>query len=187
MSRKGIARIFAPLRPEVSFLFLSPSQELAVFEKLPEQVKITDEGLREDGFCQDPFYKCVVAELPPGCQSKEGHTIVGYGLYFFIYSTWKGRNIYTEDLYVMPEFRGKGVGRKLLSEIAKIGLEKGCTQMRLGVLDWNRRAIDFYLRQGAADLTATEGWHFFRFEAEALQQLALGEAGAGAGLGSCRA
>ncbi|XP_063157811.1 thialysine N-epsilon-acetyltransferase-like [Candoia aspera] len=162
-------------------------RELAVFEKLPEQVKITDEGLCEDGFCQDPFYKCVVAELPPECRSKEGHTIIGYGLYFFTYSTWKGRNIYMEDLYVMPEFRGKGVGRKLLSEIAKIGLEKGCSQMRLGVLDWNRGAIDFYLRRGAVDLTATEGWHFFRFEAEALQQLALGEAGTGGGLRSSRA
>ncbi|KAL7982959.1 hypothetical protein Chor_013565, partial [Crotalus horridus] len=76
----------------------------------------------------------------------------------------------------------KGVGQKLLSEIAKIALEKGCTQMRLGVLDWNRSALDFYSRRGAVDLTASEGWHSFRFEAEALQQLALGEAGRGAGL-----
>ncbi|XP_060540663.1 thialysine N-epsilon-acetyltransferase-like isoform X2 [Pantherophis guttatus] len=161
-------------------------RELAAFEKLSEQVKITDEGLCEDGFGQDPFYKCVVAELPPECRSKEGHTVIGYGLYYFTYSTWKGRNIYTEDLYVMPEFRGKGVGRKLLREIAKIALEKGCTQMRLGVLDWNRPAIDFYFRRGAVDLTAAEGWHSFRFGAEALKQLALGEAGTGAGPGSLR-
>ncbi|XP_060540662.1 uncharacterized protein LOC117659134 isoform X1 [Pantherophis guttatus] len=73
-------------------------RELAAFEKLSEQVKITDEGLCEDGFGQDPFYKCVVAELPPECRSKEGHTVIGYGLYYFTYSTWKGRNIYTEDL-----------------------------------------------------------------------------------------
>ncbi|XP_039193807.1 thialysine N-epsilon-acetyltransferase-like [Crotalus tigris] len=159
-------------------------RELAAFEKMSEQVKITEEGLCEDGFGQDPFYKCLVAELPSPCLSKEGHSIIGYGLYFFIYSTWKGRNVYVEDLYVMPEFREKGVGQKLLSEIAKISLEKGCTQMRLGVLDWNRSALDFYSRRGAVDLTASEGWHSFRFEAEALQRLALGEAGRGAGLGS---
>ncbi|KAM3822633.1 thialysine N-epsilon-acetyltransferase-like [Vipera latastei] len=161
-------------------------RELAAFEKLSEQVKITDEELCKDGFGEDPFYKCLVAELPFRCQRKEGHSVIGYCLYFFTYSTWKGRNVYVEDLYVMPEFREKGVGRKLLSEIAKIALEKGCTQMRLGVLDWNRTAVEFYSRRGAVDLTATEGWHFFRFEAEALQQLAMGQAGTGAGLESLR-
>ncbi|XP_062994741.1 thialysine N-epsilon-acetyltransferase-like isoform X2 [Elgaria multicarinata webbii] len=73
-------------------------RELAEFENLSEQVKISDQGLCEDGFCQDPFYKCVVAEVPRECQSKDGHTLIGYGLYFFTYSTWKGRNIYMEDL-----------------------------------------------------------------------------------------
>ncbi|XP_062994740.1 thialysine N-epsilon-acetyltransferase-like isoform X1 [Elgaria multicarinata webbii] len=150
-------------------------RELAEFENLSEQVKISDQGLCEDGFCQDPFYKCVVAEVPRECQSKDGHTLIGYGLYFFTYSTWKGRNIYMEDLYVMPEFRGKGIGKKLMSTIAQIGLEQGCTQMKFSVLDWNRPAIDFYLSKEATDLTATEGWHVFRFEAEAMRRLASGE------------
>uniref|UniRef100_A0A8C5WXF1 N-acetyltransferase domain-containing protein n=1 Tax=Laticauda laticaudata TaxID=8630 RepID=A0A8C5WXF1_LATLA len=170
-------------------LFVAPSQELAAFEKLSTQVAITDEGLREDGFGQDPFYKCVVAELPPECRSKEGHTVIGYGLYYFTYSTWKGRNVYTEDLYVMPEFRGASLawGSHIFAlPPSQIALEKGCTQMRLGVLDWNRPAIDFYFRRGAVDLTAAEGWHSFRFEARALKQLALGEAGPGVGLGSSR-
>ncbi|XP_053121658.1 uncharacterized protein LOC128331792 isoform X2 [Hemicordylus capensis] len=81
-------------------------RELAEFEHLSEQVKISEQELCEDGFGPDPFYKCVVAEVPPECRSKGGHTIVGFGLYFFTYSTWKGRNIYMEDLYIMPEFRG---------------------------------------------------------------------------------
>lgn len=59
----------------------------------------------------------------------------------------------------------------------QIGLEQGCTQMKLAVLDWNRTAIGFYLGQGAADLTATEGWHFFRFEADAMRRLARGDPG----------
>ncbi|XP_044273215.1 thialysine N-epsilon-acetyltransferase-like isoform X2 [Varanus komodoensis] len=150
-------------------------RELAEFENLSDQVKISEQGLREDGFSQDPFYKCVVAEVPPECRSKAGHTLVGYGLYFFTYSTWKGRNIYVEDLYVMPEFRGKGIGKKLMSAIAKIGLDRGCTQMRLAVLDWNRPAIDFYLGKGATDLTAAEGWHVFRFEQAAMLCLSSGE------------
>ncbi|KAH0626073.1 hypothetical protein JD844_000792, partial [Phrynosoma platyrhinos] len=101
------------------------------------------------------------------------HTIIGYALYFFTYSTWKGRNIYMEDLYVMPEFRAHPCACFLL----QIGLEKGCTQMKFSVLDWNQPAIDFYLREGAVDLTASEGWHVFRFEAEAMRRLALGQAG----------
>nr|XP_014432503.1 diamine acetyltransferase 2-like isoform X7 [Pelodiscus sinensis] len=94
-------------------------QELAEFEKLPDQVQINDQVLREDGFANDPFYRCLVAEVPPEYRSRDGHTIVGYGLYFFTYSTWKGRNIYMEDLYIMPEFRGKGIGKKLMSKIAE--------------------------------------------------------------------
>ncbi|XP_053121656.1 thialysine N-epsilon-acetyltransferase-like isoform X1 [Hemicordylus capensis] len=152
-------------------------RELAEFEHLSEQVKISEQELCEDGFGPDPFYKCVVAEVPPECRSKGGHTIVGFGLYFFTYSTWKGRNIYMEDLYIMPEFRGKGIGKKLMGSIAEIGLEQGCTQMKFAVLDWNRSAIDFYLSKGAVDLTATEGWHTFRLEADAMRGLALGDPG----------
>ncbi|XP_060112033.1 thialysine N-epsilon-acetyltransferase-like isoform X1 [Heteronotia binoei] len=156
-------------------------RELAEFENLSEQVKISDQDFCEDGFGKDPFYKCLVAEVPPEPHSQDGHRIVGYGLYFFTYSTWKGRNIYVEDLYVMPEFRGKGIGKKLMSSVAQMGLQQGCTQMRLAALDWNRSAIDFYLRRGAVDLTAKEGWHVFRFEADAMRGLALGEPRSGQG------
>ncbi|XP_067411964.1 thialysine N-epsilon-acetyltransferase-like [Emydura macquarii macquarii] len=152
-------------------------RELAEFEKLPDQVQTSDQALREDGFASNPFYRCLVVEVPPECRSREGHTIVGYALYFFTYSTWKGRNLYLEDLYVMPEFRGKGFGKKLLGKTAEIGLENGCTQLKFAVLDWNRAAIDFYQGRGAVDLTAAEGWHCFRFEGEALERLAWGQPG----------
>nr|XP_034991767.1 diamine acetyltransferase 2-like [Zootoca vivipara] len=72
--------------------------------------------------------------------------------------------------------QGRGIGKKLMSAIAQIGLEKGCTQMKLSALDWNQKAIDLYLGNGAVDLTAAEGWHVFRFEEDAMRQLAAGGA-----------
>ncbi|KAM9043679.1 thialysine N-epsilon-acetyltransferase isoform 4-T4 [Megaptera novaeangliae] len=119
-------------------------RELAEYEKLSDQVKI----------------------------SEEGPCVVGYGLYYFIYSTWKGRNIYLEDIYVKPEYRGQGIGSKIIKKVAEVALDKGCSQFRLAVLDWNKGATDLYKALGAQDLTEAEGWHCFRFEGEAMRELA---------------
>ncbi|XP_059937674.1 thialysine N-epsilon-acetyltransferase isoform X3 [Mesoplodon densirostris] len=119
-------------------------RELAEYEKLSDQVKI----------------------------SEEGPCVVGYGLYYFIYSTWKGRNIYLEDIYVKPEYRGQGIGSKIIRKVAEVALDKGCSQLRLAVLDWNKGAMDLYKALGAQDLTEAEGWHCFRFEGEAMRELA---------------
>ncbi|XP_031995223.1 thialysine N-epsilon-acetyltransferase isoform X2 [Hylobates moloch] len=119
-------------------------RELAEFENLSHQVKI----------------------------SEEGPCLVGYGIYCFIYSTWKGRTIYLEDIYVMPEYRGQGIGSKIIKKVAEVALDKGCSQFRLAVLDWNQRAMDLYKALGAQDLTEAEGWHFFCFEGEATRKLA---------------
>ncbi|XP_028341733.1 thialysine N-epsilon-acetyltransferase isoform X3 [Physeter macrocephalus] len=119
-------------------------RELAEYEKLSDQVKI----------------------------SEEGPCVVGYGLYYFIYSTWKGRNIYLEDIYVKPEYRGQGIGSKIIKKVAEVALDKGCSQFRLAVLDWNKGAMDLYKALGAQDLTEAEGWHCFRFEGEAMRELA---------------
>ncbi|XP_027424318.1 diamine acetyltransferase 2 isoform X2 [Zalophus californianus] len=119
-------------------------RELAEYEKLSEQVQISEEGPR----------------------------VVGYGQYYFIYSTWKGRNVYLEDIYVTPEYRGQGIGSKIIKKVAQVALDKGCSQFRLAVLDWNQRAMTLYKALGARDLTETEGWHAFRFEGEAMRKLA---------------
>ncbi|XP_034360068.1 thialysine N-epsilon-acetyltransferase isoform X2 [Arvicanthis niloticus] len=119
-------------------------RELAEFEKLSHQVKI----------------------------SEEGSLVVGYGLYYFIYSTWTGRNIYLEDIYVMPQYRGQGIGTKIIKKVAEVALHKGCSQFRLAVLDWNKKAVNLYKFLGAQDLTESEGWLSFRFEGEAMRELA---------------
>ncbi|TNN88619.1 Diamine acetyltransferase 2 [Liparis tanakae] len=118
--------------------------ELAVFEKMTDQVKITHEGF----------------------------TVVGYALYFYIYSTWKGRSVFLEDLYVMEEFRGKGIGKGLMNKVAEVGKKKQCVRLQLSVLDWNTPSRDFYAAKGAQDLTASEGWHLLRFDGRDLDNLA---------------
>ncbi|KAI3373581.1 hypothetical protein L3Q82_022174 [Scortum barcoo] len=152
--------------------FRSNLAELAVFEKMQDQVKISHEELERDGFSQNPFFECLVAEVPEEHKSREGFTVVGYALYFYTYSTWKGRSVYLEDLYVMPEFRGNGIGKGLLSKVAEVGKKKECVRLQLSVLNWNTPARDFYAAKGALDLTASEGWHFIRFDGQNLDNLA---------------
>ncbi|KAI4814378.1 hypothetical protein KUCAC02_003574 [Chaenocephalus aceratus] len=146
--------------------------ELAVYEKMPDQVKISHEELERDGFCQNPFFECLVAEVPEENTSKDGFTVVGYALYFYTYSTWKGPTVFLDDIYVMPEFRGNGFGKGLLCKVAKVGKEKRCVRLQLTVLDWNTPSRDFYAAKGAQDLTDSEGWHFIRFDGQNLDNLA---------------
>eukprot|EP00066_Takifugu_rubripes_P006407 XP_003971185.1 PREDICTED: diamine acetyltransferase 2-like [Takifugu rubripes] len=148
--------------------------ELAVFEKMPDQVKISHEELERDGFCQNPLFECIIAEVPEEHQSR-GFAVVGYALYFYTYSTWKGPSAYLEDLYVMPEFRGKGIGKGLLSKVAEVVKKKGCARLQMSVLEWNTKAQNLYASKGAQDLTVSEGWHAMRFEGQHLDNLA-GEA-----------
>lgn len=147
-------------------------RELAEFEKLTHQVKISEEALRADGFGENPFFHCLVAEIIPAPGEPQGSLVVGYGLYCFIYNTWTGRNIYLEDIYVMPQYRGQGIGTKIIQKVAEVALNKGCSQLRLAVLNWNKKAVNFYKSLGAKDLTELEGWLSFRFEGEAMRELA---------------
>uniref|UniRef100_A0A8C7YWB2 Spermidine/spermine N1-acetyltransferase family member 2a, tandem duplicate 2 n=1 Tax=Oryzias sinensis TaxID=183150 RepID=A0A8C7YWB2_9TELE len=118
-----------------------------------------------DGKIEEPFYNTYF-------HSSFSYLEVGYALYFYSYSSWAGRAIYMEDLYVMPEFRGKGIGKALMSKVAQLGLAAGCNQLNFTVLDWNKSSRDFYMSQGCCDVTTSMGYHCMRCEGEALQHLA---------------
>ena len=135
---------------------------LATYEREPDAVMVTEADLLRDGFGPNPFYFCLIAEsdgLP-----------AGFAFYFFNYSTWLGRpGLYLEDLFVLPEFRGLGIGKALLKRVAAIAVEKGCPRLQWEVLDWNIPAIEFYRAMGAEFLDA---WRNVRVTGEALFKLA---------------
>ena len=135
---------------------------LAIYEREPDAVSATEEGLKRDGFGPNPFYFCLIAE--------HDGTPAGFALYFFNYSTWMGRpGLYLEDLFVHPEFRGLGIGKALLQQVAAVAVEKNCPRLQWEVLDWNTPAIDFYRAMGAEFL---DEWRNVRVTGEALARLA---------------
>ena len=112
-------------------------KELAEFERAPNEVTVTVEDMERDGFGPNPLYGFFVGEDP-----EEG--IVGLALYYYRYSTWKGKRMYLEDIVVTRDYRGKGMGGKLFDAIIKQGIKDHCTGMMWQVLDWNESAIGFY-------------------------------------------
>lgn len=111
-------------------------RELALYEKAPEQVTNTLEMMEDDGFGPHPVYSFIVAE--------EDGIIHGMSVYYWRYSTWKGKRIYLEDLIVTESKRGLGIGKLLLDKTIKNGKEAGATGMMWQVLNWNKPAINFY-------------------------------------------
>jgi GNAT superfamily N-acetyltransferase len=135
---------------------------LATYERAPEAVVATEADLLRDGFGPNPFYFCLIAE-------HDGKP-AGFALYFFSYSTWVGKpGIYLEDLFVLPELRGLGIGKALLERVAAVAVEKDCGRIEWAVLDWNTPAIDFYRAKGGEFL---DEWRRVRVSGEALQRLA---------------
>ncbi|MBW4359441.1 GNAT family N-acetyltransferase [Flavobacterium taihuense] len=116
-------------------------KELAVFEKEPDAVLITEEDLVRDGFGTNPLFHVFVAEVK--------NEIVGIALYYYRYSTWKGKTIHLEDLVVKDSMRGTGLGYALYSEIIKQAKKDQVRRIDWNVLDWNTSAIDFYEKSGA--------------------------------------
>ena len=135
--------------------------EFATFERLADYVTVTEETLARDGFGAQPRFRAILSEW-------DGK-VAGYAIFFPFYSSFEGPGLFLEDIYVRDEFRGKGIGKALMAEVAAIAVRQGLWVMRWEVLDWNQPAIDFYKRLGA---TLHEDWRAVRLEGEALQRLA---------------
>jgi GNAT superfamily N-acetyltransferase len=116
-------------------------QELATFEKEPDAVVVTVADLERDGFDSNPLFHTIIAEV--------NEEIVGMALYYYRYSTWKGKTIHLEDLIVKEKMRGSGLGFALYSEIMGQGKKDNVRRIEWNVLDWNTPAIDFYIKSGA--------------------------------------
>ena len=144
-------------------LLLRFSREFAEFERQPEAVVIKEETLARDGFGSQPNFRSLIAEW-------DGEAI-GYALFFGIYSSLKGSGIFLEDLFVREAFRGRGIGRALLSQVARIARQEGSYGIRWEVLDWNESAIKFYKSLGAEFF---DEWRQVLLQADALNRLANG-------------
>lgn len=143
-------------------LILSLIKELAEYEKLLHEVNATEDILIKNLFGPHPRAEAVIlySDDKPA----------GFALYFYNFSTFLGKpGIYLEDLYVRPEFRGKGFGKVLLKHMAKIAKQRDCGRVEWSVLDWNKTAIDFYKSLGAITM---EGWSVNRVAGDALINLA---------------
>jgi GNAT superfamily N-acetyltransferase len=143
-------------------LILRLIKGLAEYEQLSEAVTATEAQLRESLFGPRPAAEVLIgyAERQPA----------GFAVFFQNFSTFLGRpGIYLEDLYVVPEWRGRGLGRRLLSHLAAIALARGCGRVEWAVLDWNDPAIRFYKSLGARSM---DDWTIFRVTGHALERLA---------------
>lgn len=131
------------IRPAVSSdvpRIFSLIQELALYEKAPEQVTNTVENLLQDLFF-DPICEAIVAEVD--------QQVVGFALFYTSYSTWKGRSLYLEDFYVAESQRKQGIGQIIFDEVVRIAKERNMARMDWQVLEWNQLAIDFYAKNKA--------------------------------------
>lgn len=123
-------------------------QELAVYEKAPEEVTVSETHFVESGFGPNPVWWAWVAVIP--ASEDRAETIVGFALYYIRYSTWKGQRMYLEDIIVQEEWRGKGIGSLLMNALIAVAREKKFSGMMWQVLDWNEPAIHFYKKYGAS-------------------------------------
>ena len=147
--------------PEDTPIIFDLIKKLAVYEKMENEVITSVDELRENIFTKN-FSKVLLAE-------EEGKP-VGFALYFFNFSTFVGKpGLYLEDLFVEPEYRGKGYGKKLFVELAKIAREENCGRMEWSVLNWNTPAIDFYKSLQAKPM---DEWTVYRLDQKGITDLA---------------
>jgi GNAT superfamily N-acetyltransferase len=142
-------------------LLRSLIRELAEFERELEFCILEEEDLARDGFGTNPKFHTLIAQWD--------RQPAGYAVYFGYYSTWAGPGLYLEDVFVRPQFRGKGIGMALLAELAKIAVEQNCRAMRWEVLNWNTNAIDLYQSLGGE---FRNEWQSVLLTGDALRRLA---------------
>ena len=154
-----------PARVKDVPVILQLIRDLAAYERAPDEVTATEEQLVDVLFGERPAAEVLLAF--------EGKSPVGFAVYFYNFSTWLGRpGLYLEDLFVKPEKRGKGYGRALLVELAKIARDRGCGRMEWAVLNWNEPAIKFYRTLGAKPM---DEWTVFRLTGDGIARLADSE------------
>ncbi|MDF2440375.1 MAG: hypothetical protein JWN98_1359 [Abditibacteriota bacterium] len=150
-----------PATPADAGTILELIRELAIYEKLLHEVEATEELLQKHLF-DEPKARVLIAEYDGGA--------VGYALFFYNFSTFLGRpGIHLEDIFVQPQFRGRGIGKALLIQVAQIASQESCGRLEWNVLDWNEPSIAFYKSMGATPL---EDWTIMRVTGDALTQLA---------------
>lgn len=143
-------------------LVLSFIRELAEYERALNAVSCTEKDLRRDGFESNPKFSVIIAEW-------SGEP-AGMAFFFYNYSTWQGRpGIFIEDLFVRPQYRGKGFGRALMAKLAQTAIAEKCHSIRWEVLDWNKPAIDVYQHLGSR---FREGWRIMQITGQELTELA---------------
>ena len=143
-------------------LLLKLITALADYERLGSEVVATETRLRQSLFGPRPDAEVILAYA--------GREPAGFAVWFYTYSTFLGRaGLYLEDLFVLPEWRGRGLGRQLLAYLARVAVARGCGRMEWAVLDWNELAISFYKKVGAR---AMDDWTVYRLTGEALKNLA---------------
>jgi GNAT superfamily N-acetyltransferase len=137
-------------------------KELAVFENEPDAVVVTEKELERDGFGSAPLFKTFIAEV--------NNEIVGMALFYYRYSTWKGKTIHLEDLIVKEDKRGTGAGSALYKEVIKFARQEGVRRVEWAVLNWNTHAIDFYKRSGA---TIFQDWLTVQMDEEGITKFTI--------------
>jgi GNAT superfamily N-acetyltransferase len=153
------------IRPATSrdaALILKLIRGLAEYERLAHQMEATVGRIRRHGFGRRRYFEALIC--------RRGRAAIGFALYFFTYSTFVGRpTLYLEDLFVLPEERGRGAGKALLAELARRAVRRGCGRLEWAVLDWNTPSIRFYRKLGA---TLRREWILTRLAGAPLRRLA---------------
>ena len=131
-------------------------QELAIFEKEPDSVKISVLDIENHGFGSKPLFECIIAEI--------SYKVVGMALYYPRYSTWRGPTFHLEDLIVSEKYKGKGIGTKLYSAFIRQSYDAGVQRIEWNVLNWNTPAVNFYKNSGATVLNEWDTVQMHRLE-----------------------